>query len=130
MLFDLDHFKKVNDNFGHQTGDWALRRAVIEAKLVCRKVDVIGRMGGEEFLLIAIETNIEQAISLAERIRNNVEAIHHPHQPNMPITISIGVAEGNKQTSLDELIAQADHALYQSKKNGRNQVSHYQEPTR
>ena len=93
-----------------------------------RVTDNIGRIGGEEFLLISIETNINQAAALTERIRCKIESLQHPHQADTPVTISIGLAQLEHQVSLDELIAQADEALYQSKNNGRNRVTIYQNP--
>lgn len=124
VLFDLDHFKKVNDNFGHQTGDWALRRAVIEAKLICRKVDLIGRMGGEEFALLLPGCSVEKALQVAELCRVAIEKIDTRETDHeFRITASFGVSEtltcGYK---LDKLFAGADAALYCSKDSGRNRV--------
>lgn len=91
-----------------------------------RVTDNIGRIGGEEFLFISIETNIDKAPALAERIRSKIENLKHPHQTDVPVTISIGLAQLGHQTSLDELIAHANEALYQSKNNAMNRVTIYQ----
>ncbi|MDC0602934.1 GGDEF domain-containing protein [Aliiglaciecola sp.] len=124
VLFDLDHFKKVNDNFGHQTGDWALRRAVIEAKLVCRKVDVIGRMGGEEFAILLPGCDVNKALDVAELCRRAIEKIDtRETDHNFRITASFGVSETlTCGYNLDKLFAGADAALYCSKDSGRNRV--------
>jgi diguanylate cyclase (GGDEF)-like protein len=126
FAIDIDHFKNINDTWGHGTGDAVLKLISSTLESTLRVTDNIGRIGGEEFLLISIETNIDKAAALAERIRSKVENLKHPHQTDAPVTISIGLAQLEHQTSLDELIAQADEALYQSKNNGRNRVTIYQ----
>jgi len=128
IAIDIDHFKNINDTWGHATGDQVLKLVSSTIHSTLRVTDSVGRIGGEEFLLICIETNKEQAVALAERIRSKVENLQHPHQPGKPVTISLGVAQLLKPISLDELIAQADDALYKSKNNGRNRVTLYQEP--
>jgi diguanylate cyclase (GGDEF)-like protein len=125
IAIDIDNFKQINDNFGHATGDAVLKQIAESLKSGLRVTDSLGRVGGEEFLLISIESNLLQAHALAERLRSKIEMLQHPHQPNKSITISIGITELNNQVSLEELIAQADEALYQSKNKGRNCVSVY-----
>jgi diguanylate cyclase (GGDEF)-like protein len=125
LAIDIDNFKQVNDNFGHPTGDAVLKLIAESLNSGLRVTDSLGRVGGEEFLLISIETNLLQAHALAERLRSKIEMLQHPHQPNKSITISIGITALNNQISLEELIAQADEALYQSKNKGRNCVSVY-----
>ena len=125
LAIDIDNFKQVNDNFGHATGDAVLKLIAETLNSCLRVTDSLGRVGGEEFLLISIETNLLQAHALAERLRSKIEMLQHPHQPNKSITISIGITALNNQISLEELIAQADEALYQSKNKGRNCVSVY-----
>jgi diguanylate cyclase (GGDEF)-like protein len=125
LAIDIDNFKQVNDNFGHATGDAVLKLIAESLNSGLRVTDSLGRVGGEEFLLISIETNLLQAHALAERLRSKIEMLQHPHQPNKSITISIGITALNNQISLEELIAQADEALYQSKNKGRNCVSVY-----
>ena len=125
LAIDIDNFKQINDNFGHDTGDAVLKLIAESLNCGLRVTDNLGRVGGEEFILISIETNLLEAHALAERLRSKIEMLQHPHQPDKPITISIGITELNKQISLEELIAQADEALYQSKNKGRNCVSVY-----
>lgn len=127
FAIDIDHFKAVNDTWGHATGDSVLKRIANTIQSTLRVTDSVGRIGGEEFLLISIETDIEQAVALAERIRSKIEHLIHETKIEKPITISIGVAQLEKQISLEQLISNADAALYQSKNNGRNRVTIYQE---
>jgi len=127
FVIDIDHFKNINDTWGHGTGDNVLKRVASAIESTLRVTDSVGRIGGEEFLLISVETTLQQSAALAERIRSQVEQLQHPHQPNSPVTVSIGVAQLENQISLDELISHADEALYQSKNNGRNQVTIYQQ---
>jgi diguanylate cyclase (GGDEF)-like protein len=125
LTIDIDNFKQINDTFGHPTGDEVRKLIAENLKSGLRVTDNLGRVGGVEFLLISIETNLLQAHALAERLRSKIEMLQHPHQPAKPVTISIGITELNNQVSLEELIAQADEALYQSKNKGRNCVSVY-----
>ncbi|MEP4889173.1 MAG: GGDEF domain-containing protein, partial [Aliiglaciecola sp.] len=124
VLFDLDHFKKVNDTYGHQTGDWALRESVKQAKRVCRSIDLIGRMGGEEFGIVLPGCNIDEASKVAEICRaaiENIDTQETEHQ--FKITASFGVADALRcGYGLEKLFAGADTALYESKENGRNRV--------
>ncbi|MGP9799917.1 GGDEF domain-containing protein [Rheinheimera sp. NSM] len=123
MMLDLDHFKAVNDNFGHQAGDRALKSAAGTFKQQMRKTDFIGRIGGEEFLVILPDTAISSAYALAERIRLTLEqhTIENPLTPNC--TASIGVTQCRSADDLHSLIQRADESLYQAKSNGRNCVS-------
>lgn len=124
VLFDLDHFKKVNDAFGHQTGDWALKKSVLEAKLLCRSVDLIGRMGGEEFAILLPGCEVNEALKIAEICRNAIENINTLESDHdFKITASFGVTDSAiSGYTLEKLFAGADAALYYSKENGRNQV--------
>lgn len=125
LAIDIDNFKQINDSFGHATGDAVLKLIAESLNSGLRVTDSLGRVGGEEFLLISIETNLLEAHALAERLRSKIEMLQHPHEPSKSITISIGITELNNQISLEEMIAQADEALYQSKNRGRNAVSVY-----
>lgn len=129
VLFDLDHFKKVNDSFGHQTGDWALRHAVEEAKFVCRNIDLIGRMGGEEFAILLPGCQLDEAMRVAELCRAAIAKIDTTEtEHDFSITASFGVS--NTQAcgyNLDKLFAGADIALYESKNSGRNKVYKFTE---
>jgi diguanylate cyclase (GGDEF)-like protein len=128
ILFDLDHFKKINDSFGHQVGDWALQNAVKAASTVCRNNDVIGRVGGEEFGILLPGCSIQKAEQLAEDCRQALEALDSLESGYaFKITASFGVADV-KTCGYDffKLFAGADAALYQSKDEGRNQVLLYE----
>lgn len=121
ILFDLDHFKKVNDNYGHNEGDLVLRKV---AKLVSsnlRKTDVFARWGGEEFIVILPETNQESAYAAAEKIRKAVESYQFGKVKSL--TISLGVSTVYSCKNLLASIDLADKALYESKQNGRNQTT-------
>jgi diguanylate cyclase (GGDEF)-like protein len=123
LMLDLDNFKRVNDDFGHQAGDRVLREFAAAASRCLRAEDVFGRYGGEEFCAVLPGAAPGQAIAVAERIR--LAAAEQPlgGLPR-PTTISIGVAycEPGKSFALDSAISRADEALYQAKKFGRNRV--------
>jgi len=131
MYIDVDHFKRVNDRVGHQGGDDVLREVAQRIKAELRMSDALGRFGGEEFVVLLIDADLESASMVAQRIRANVAAtpIELSGGEKVSVTVSIGVAmlddferdhaiEGVAQ----ELLAQADAALYQAKAGGRNQV--------
>lgn len=125
LMLDIDHFKQVNDQLGHQFGDHVLKecaRLLLEA---VRQVDIVARYGGEELVVACPETNLEQASIVAERIRARIEDHHFEFEgTSTPVTISIGVAvfPGEGIDSLDKLISKADEALYRAKEDGRNCV--------
>lgn len=127
VLFDLDFFKRINDQFGHQVGDWALKKAVLEAHKVCRSIDVIGRMGGEEFAILLPGCEIEEGLRVAEICRTAIERItSDPTGHQFKVTASFGVADAKScGYDLDKLFAGADAALYYSKEHGRNKVYRY-----
>lgn len=121
--FDLDHFKRINDNYGHAEGDRVLREVALAAQNVIRKTDLIGRTGGEEFLVVLPNTPIEGAAILAERIRAALETHVSVGEPPAAVTASFGVASlSGDCRSLDTLQAVADEALYVAKRSGRNRV--------
>jgi len=119
ILFDIDYFKQINDNYGHIKGDEVLEKMGKIINEYVRISDIAGRFGGEEFLLILPETGIEAAYLLAERIRKSVEKSHFGLETK--VTISGGVAEYKIQTA-DEFINSADENLYKAKENGRNRI--------
>lgn len=131
ILFDLDHFKSVNDNFGHQVGDWTLRQAVLAAKQVCRVNDIIGRMGGEEFSILLPGCSMQKALQIAEKCRNEIEQIDTTTSGHdFKISASFGVADAlTCGYNVEKLFACADSALYQSKNAGRNQVYQFHKNT-
>lgn len=124
MMLDLDHFKMINDNYGHHVGDLALIAFAKVCRQEIRESDVLGRMGGEEFTLMMPETPLQNAISLAERIRMATAAIAIPCGDQMiRFTVSIGLVELNaSDLSVDAVMHRADLAMYQAKERGRNQV--------
>lgn len=125
LMVDVDHFKQVNDQFGHQVGDGVLSRFSIMLREAIRSVDYAGRYGGEEFILVLPEATADMAVEFAERLRMDVKAEpwHNIVQSLKTLTISVGVSCYTEQThSLDSLIYAADQALYQAKGNGRDQV--------
>lgn len=121
LLLDIDHFKKVNDTYGHLTGDRVLQGLALILKDESRKGDVAARYGGEEFALILPYTDQVGAKKIAERIRLRVESAGWTNQT---ITISIGLATLISDDTVSTLQSRADRALYSSKNHGRNQVTH------
>jgi diguanylate cyclase (GGDEF)-like protein len=117
LLIDIDHFKLINDTFGHQAGDLVLREAAQEIRGSLRLEDVLGRWGGEEFLAVLPQTEAPEAADVAERLRANVAAA----ALSCPITVTIGVADWSSG-EIEELIERADSALYAGKSHGRNTV--------
>jgi diguanylate cyclase (GGDEF)-like protein len=120
IFFDIDHFKKINDRFGHKVGDSVL---IELAELIDRnlsKQDLLGRWGGEEFLIIT-DASGNDAIKLAEQLRKNVEA--HGFKGAGKLTASFGVTTSQKSDSIDSLLSRVDEGLYNSKNFGRNKVS-------
>lgn len=124
VLIDIDHFKRINDTYGHQAGDQVLQSfadGIVEA---LREYDIICRYGGEEFLIMLPSTPLAKATQIAERLRERVEKIGVPWHEGPPIrfTISLGVCQFSSNETLDELISRVDSALYTAKANGRNRV--------
>ncbi len=122
-LADLDHFKAVNDTHGHLVGDAALRRVATRMAGALRDTDLLGRWGGEEFVVILEETPIEVARAVAERVRRHVarDPLHlEGHQ--LTLTLSLGLTPAGANDDADSLLGRADEALYEAKRAGRNQV--------
>ncbi|MDP5144645.1 diguanylate cyclase [Rheinheimera baltica] len=123
LIIDLDHFKKINDNHGHDAGDIVLQQVCLTISSVLRQQDHFGRTGGEEFLIILPNTDINQAQPIAERVRRSVAAINLSLiQLNLQVSCSIGLTQAKPKELLNASISRADKALYQAKANGRNQV--------
>lgn len=130
LIFDLDHFKSINDTFGHNVGDKVLIAIAEVTNQVKRITDVACRFGGEEFALLLPETDKEGALHVASRLRHGIETYDYAHQIQLPrvVTASIGVATVNRAGSMPESILQvADRALYKAKNGGRNMVC-YEDP--
>ncbi len=130
LEIDIDYFKKVNDQFGHQVGDEILISLVKHIQESLRDLDILGRIGGEEFLILLPETKEIEALQVAERIRAHIASISHHTSWSEPIqiTVSIGITSfkisacigSNKQELLKELVHKADQAMYLAKDSGRN----------
>ncbi len=125
ILFDLDHFKAVNDNFGHDAGDAILSAFAKILKKEARSVDIVGRYGGEEFLAILSETATKGGVIFAQKVRKHVQTARFMYKgERIEITVSSGVSERSKHTSVKNVINSADEYLYKAKKDGRNQVAY------
>lgn len=126
VTFDIDHFKKINDNYGHPGGDYVLKQLchIVISKLI-RSNDYFARYGGEEFVLILNNTPLKVAGDVAERIRQTIESSEFVYEgKKIPVTISVGVAmKGPQDVDWAVLYDRADKALYQSKQGGRNLVT-------
>jgi diguanylate cyclase (GGDEF)-like protein len=123
VMFDIDHFKQFNDTFGHPAGDELLRQVAQVLRESARAYDVAARYGGEEFALLLPNTTLEQAVQVAERLRQQIRAIENPHAP---VSASFGVATYRRGTPPATLVYEADAALYRAKRSGRDQVCVYQ----
>ncbi len=127
LMLDIDHFKKINDSFGHDAGDKAICNVAALTGETMRSRDFLARIGGEEFAAILPDANIEQARAIAERMREKIqESSNENINNNNQITVSIGLASiKDVNESFDGLLHAADMAMYQAKSNGRNQVCSY-----
>jgi len=123
LLLDLDHFKSVNDRFGHATGDRVLRETAEAWHAQLRGRDPLGRIGGEEFVVVCADTSLEQALLVASRLREATHALRFDDiDPNFHISVSIGAARYTPGDSRDDLFARADVALYRAKQRGRDRT--------
>ena len=126
LLFDVDHFKRVNDRHGHPAGDEVLRELAERAVRHVRSVDLVGRLGGEEFVVIMPETSLAGAVVVAERFRAAVADepfVPRGQSEKLPVTVSVGIAvTGEGSDTIDTLLKRADDALYAAKHAGRNRV--------
>lgn len=125
LMLDIDHFKIINDTYGHKTGDIVLQRFAGIIKQALREIDIIGRVGGEEFAIVMPQTDIQPALEAAERLCKLIAGAEVPLDQGLPVhfTVSIGVATlAGTDVNLDTLLGQADHALYEAKNSGRNRV--------
>lgn len=124
ILFDLDHFKQINDRFGHAAGDWTLQQVVLSCRNFIRHSDIFGRIGGEEFVILLTDCTAEQAVMLADICRTALADIDTSgYQPKFKVTASFGISDSEQAGyDLSALLAAADAAMYQAKQQGRNQV--------
>lgn len=126
-MIDVDHFKKVNDTYGHPAGDAVLRHLAEVFRSQCRFEDIVGRYGGEEFIIMIRNAGPELALDMAERLRESVanESFWVPQgaeEIELMATVSVGLATWSRHVSIDALLASADEALYKAKETGRNRV--------
>ncbi len=125
FMMDIDFFKKINDSHGHKVGDIVLKKLADVCRQTLREVDIIGRVGGEEFAILLPETNRAEALEVAERLRLSVADSEVPMKDGLPVqyTVSIGVSSvESADDNIDVLLSRADKALYQAKQSGRNRV--------
>ncbi len=122
-FIDADKFKSINDTYGHPVGDAVLRAIGPACKRALRITDILGRYGGEELVLLLPRTNLQAAIPVLERVRQEVEAMAIPELKGRPVTVSIGAAElGENDLTITDLLGRADTALLRAKQGGRNRV--------
>lgn len=119
LMIDIDHFKAINDKYGHLAGDLVLKKVSETIKENVREADIVGRYGGEEFMVILIESSSEQGFCVAERVRKSIQELEFPN--GIKVTISGGLKE-YKGEPIDKFIDEADKLLYVAKNNGRNQI--------
>ncbi len=124
LMLDLDHFKRINDEHGHPTGDTMLRQFADLTQSCLRGSDVLARYGGEEFVILVTETGLEGATTTAEKVRRAIEEhrFRGANGQGLRLTTSIGIAELQPEESAPEVLARADKALYEAKRTGRNRV--------
>ncbi|MBP3846536.1 GGDEF domain-containing protein [bacterium] len=124
VMFDIDHFKHVNDTYGHQCGDYILKQVANAALQTFRQTDTVYRVGGEEFMVILTETAIEQSIIPLERFRKTVETLYLNYDNQIiNITVSIGACQyKSEMNEKEQFIEEADKALYKAKNTGRNKT--------
>ena len=129
VMFDIDFFKKINDTYGHNIGDLVLQKIADISRSVLRDIDIIGRIGGEEFAMLLPHTNFEDSIKVAERLRIEISngKIILEKEVLENFTASFGIVSAHKNSTIDELLIKADKALYQAKESGRNRVCSFKE---
>jgi diguanylate cyclase (GGDEF)-like protein len=128
LMMDIDFFKKFNDTYGHACGDFVLRSFVRVVTKNVRLSDIVGRWGGEEFLVLLPETDYKGALLAAEKIRKMVEReVFYYHKQSLNITVTIGVSNLNVRKPLEKAVAEADAAMYRGKEDGRNRVVGFQD---
>lgn len=123
LVFDIDHFKKINDTYGHPAGDYVLQTLAQAAERVIRAEDVIARIGGEEFAIVLRDIDEPEAIACAERVRRTIEALAFVHEERrIPVTMSIGVATHRCDHATAQVLLSAADKMYRAKQEGRNRV--------
>ncbi|MFH0804455.1 MAG: GGDEF domain-containing protein [Candidatus Zambryskibacteria bacterium] len=128
LFLDIDHFKNVNDTYGHKVGDIVLKKVAEVIRQSVRVGDTVARWGGEEIVLSLLGADLHDAGAKAEAIRKKVEELTFVGVPELKVTVSIGVVSSEISSNFEELMKDADEALYQSKNTGRNKVTIYSKP--
>ncbi len=130
LILDLDHFKSINDTYGHEGGDVVLRQLSHLLQSYCPEQGVVGRYGGEEFVLLLPDVPLRQAERLGERIRSACADQHfvYKEHPVFHVTLSLGAASSDQASTVFETVQKADLALYEAKQTGRNRVVCYRDP--
>ena len=124
LMIDIDHFKNINDTYGHNVGDEVIKSVAHLLKASMRKYDIVGRLGGEEFAMMLLDCDITLATEIAQRMCDKI------HQQTIKfddlsigVTISIGLSQlSNNDNNIEQILIRADKALYEAKNNGRNQI--------
>ncbi len=123
VLFDIDHFKKINDTYGHLAGDAVLRQLGVLVRQKLRHTDIPARTGGEEFAIIVPEVGLDGTHQLADKLRRSIESTAFRFEgTTIPVTVSLGVAEWQQDQAPEDLVKIADERLYEAKRGGRNRV--------
>jgi diguanylate cyclase (GGDEF)-like protein len=122
VLFDIDHFKSVNDKYGHSAGDTVLIAVATLCEQSLRPTDLLGRVGGEEFAILMPDTEIDNAMRATERLRRSIAEMDFPQAPDLKVTVSFGVSRFKQGLDFPGWLALADEALYDAKRGGRNQT--------
>ncbi len=125
LFIDVDHFKPINDTYGHGAGDQVLQRIANCMNECCRDADKVARWGGEEFLMVMPGTAAKAAVHVAERLRSAIERVDNPEIGHRSVTVSIGVSEAWAREGLSTAVERADTSLYKAKQSGRNRVAHH-----
>lgn len=127
VMFDIDHFKNINDTYGHQCGDYVLQQVSNAALQTFRKTDTVFRFGGEEFVVILTETDIQQSIIPLERFRKTIETLGLTYQnQEIKVTVSVGACQYQDEfRTKEDLFQETDTALYEAKNSGRNKCVLY-----
>lgn len=124
IMYDIDHFKEVNDKYGHLFGDRVLMKVANLLTSNLRKIDATGRYGGEEFLVVLPNTNKEGAVYVAESLRKCIEGMSFSEEPTMRVTFSGGVSSIEGKNDFVDMLSEADNKLYAAKNNGRNRIEY------
>ena len=120
LMFDIDHFKRVNDTFGHEVGDQVLMRLADVVKDAIRKTDTLGRWGGEEFVIVCPNTDHKMALDIAEKVFSSIQSHIFPLDIN--VTVSLGLSEFTTNHSLESILVEIDQKMYRAKQSGRNRI--------